>query len=208
MGGYSPGTTGAHPVTRVNWYDVVKWCNARSEMEGRRPVYYLNDVHSLVYRGGEIDLANTWIDLTANGFRLPTEAEWEYACRAGTTTSFSSGPITATGGDLCANLDLVGWYAANSGGNTHPSGGKVPNAWGLFDLHGNVWEWVWDRHEAFDAGAKVDPLGPATGTERILRGGSHNNNAENCQASSRFPHAPGNEGAYGGFRIAVSLPAE
>ena len=118
--------------------------------------------------------------------------------------SFYSGPITALGFDFCVNLDRAGWYGGNSEGNTHPVARKEANAWGLFDMHGNVWEWVWDRHEEYTTDAQTDPIGPSSGLERMLRGGSYNNNAQNCQSPSRFPNAPGNLGAYGGFRPAVS----
>jgi formylglycine-generating enzyme required for sulfatase activity len=208
MGATPASATGEHPVTRVNWYDVIQWCNAKSEMEGRTPVYYLDAAHTQVYRTGQLDLLNACVNWDADGYRLPTEAEWEHACRAGTSTSYFTGPITATGFDLCPNLDAAGWYGGNSGNNTHPVAQKAPNLWGLYDVHGNIWEWVWDRHEEFTTNPAIDPLGPDTGSDRLLRGGSYNNNAESCQASSRFPNAPGNSGAYGGFRIAVTIGIE
>ncbi len=204
MGANIAASTPQHPVTHVSWYAALAWCNARSEMEGRQPAYYIDAAHSAVYRDGTADFQNAWVDWEADGYRLPTEAEWEYACRAGTTTSFYTGPITATQFRFCENLDAAGWYGGNSGNNTHPVGEKVPNLIGLSDTHGNVWEWVWDRHEDFTPSPTIDPLGPDTGTDRLMRGGSYNNNAENCQSSSRFPNPPVNSGAYGGFRAAIS----
>ncbi|NDV61078.1 leucine-rich repeat protein [Puniceicoccales bacterium CK1056] len=205
MGAKTSESTGSHPVTRVDWYDAILWCNAKSEMEGRTPVYYLDATHSTVYRSGEVDLLNSWVDWQADGYRLPTEAEWEYACRAGTTTSFFTGTITATGFAFCPNLDAAGWYGGNSGINTHPVGEKLPNPWGLYDVHGNIWEWTWDHHEEFTTASQIDPIGPDTGSNRIMRGGSHNNNAESCQSSARFPNPPANSGSYGGLRIAISV---
>ncbi len=204
MGANIAASTPQHPVTHVSWYAALAWCNARSEMEGRQPAYYIDAAHSAVYRDGTADFQNAWVDWEADGYRLPTEAEWEYACRAGTTTSFYTGPITATQFRFCENLDAAGWYGGNSGNNTHPVGEKVPNLIGLSDTHGNVWEWVWDRHEDFTPSPTIDPLGPDTGTDRLMRGGSYNNNAENCQSSSRFPNPPANSGSYGGFRAAIS----
>ena len=131
-------------------------------------------------------------------FRLPTEAEWEWACRAGTKMQFCSGNADATLADYA-------WFDANSGSTPHPVGAKKPNAWGLFDMHGNVWEWCGDWYDDYPHGWKpqVDPTGPATGSFRVLQGGSWGNNPRGCRSSTRGGDLP----AYGddnlGFRVVV-----
>lgn len=163
--------SGTHPVTEVSWYDAVKWLNAWSEKDGLSPCYRLkNDTpYRRVYRTGEAELV---CDFNANGYRLPTEAEWERACRAGTTTAFYSGPLVHVGRDpLDPNLDRIGWYAGNSGGNTHPVGLKEPNAYGLYDVSGNVAEWCWDRKSPHAEDSAIDPTGPASGSTRVAKGG-------------------------------------
>jgi len=134
------------PVESVSWVEAVKCCNAFSSLLGLPAAYRIE---------GDVVV---WEGLSHPGVRLPTEAEWEYACRAGTT------------GDYAGNLDDMGWYSSNSGQQTHPVGQKKPNAWGLYDMHGNVWEWCWDWYDGNLPGGS-DPIGPASGSGRVLRGG-------------------------------------
>jgi formylglycine-generating enzyme required for sulfatase activity len=117
---------------------------------------------------------------TGGGWRLPTEAEWEYACRAGTN------------GDYAGELDRMGWYDANSGETRRPVGRKQPNAWGLYDMHGNVWEWCQDWYDAsyYDRSPRVDPQGPASGASRVYRGGCWYGTADNCRSAVRSGYAP------------------
>jgi formylglycine-generating enzyme required for sulfatase activity len=136
------------PVESVSWLDAVRFCNALSERDGLSPAYRLQD---------EVQ----W-DSAADGYRLPTEAEWEYACRAGTT------------GARYGELDKVAWYRGNSGERLHEVGGKQPNAWGLYDTLGNVWEWCWDIYDA-----------EVYGTYRVLRGGGWFDEPWSCRASVR-----------------------
>jgi uncharacterized protein YjdB len=138
------------PVGYVSWYDAVEYCNRLSQREGL----------TLVYQGSGDNITCNW---SANGYRLPTEAEWEYACRAGTTTAYNTGSTISTN---------TGWYSSNSNGTTHPVGQKTPNAWGLYDMHGNVWEWCWDRYGYYSSVAQTNPRGPVSGSWRVIRGGS------------------------------------
>ena len=126
--------------------------------------------------------------------RLPTEAGWEYACRAGTKTEFSAG-------DKDSDLEKAAWYAANSGDKTHPVGLKAANAFGLFDMHGNVWEWCQDWHGEYPSGALTDPSGASSGSDRVLRGGSWGGPPAACRSAYRYYAAPTHAGNYYGFRV-------
>lgn len=145
--GYN-GTTN-NPVTEVNWYDVVKWSNARSEKDGLMPVYCTNRVLDAVYRTGFIDLDTGAVKWTANGYRLPTEAEWEFAARGGT----NSKGYTYSGSNY---IDSVAWYNYNSGDSTHTVGKKGANELGLYDMSGNVWELCWDWYGLYSASAQIE----------------------------------------------------
>jgi formylglycine-generating enzyme required for sulfatase activity len=144
--------TGAsqRPVESVTWYNAVKFCNALSTLSGLTPVY---------------DTSTWTADFSKTGYRLPTEAQWEYACRAGATTEYWWGPDTN-------GLGARTWYYENSGGTTHPVATKLANAYGLYDMTGNVLQWCNDWYGNYTAGAVTDPTGPSTGTFRIMRGGS------------------------------------
>jgi formylglycine-generating enzyme required for sulfatase activity len=180
-----------HPVALVNWYMAVEFCNALSRREGL----------DICYSGSG---ANTVCDFTANGYRLPTEAEWEYACRAGTETDFHNGNLTATETSLHdPALDLAGWYYGNSGSSTHPVGQKEPNDFGLHDMHGNVNEWCWDWNgtDSYASSPVDDPRGPSSGNRRVIRGGACSNVARFCRSASRASARPESSGDSGGFRV-------
>ena len=120
-----------------------------------------------------------------DGFDLPTEAQWEYACRAGTVTALNSGMDLTRSGGICRTLDAVGWYDKNSNGQTHPVGQKQPNAWGLYDMHGNVREWCRDWYGDYPSESVTDPCGPVAGSVRVQRGGGYDSRARDCRAASR-----------------------
>jgi formylglycine-generating enzyme required for sulfatase activity len=137
---------------------------------------------------------------TRQAVRLPTEAEWEYACRAGTKTAFCFG-------DADTGLGDYAWYDGNSGSKTHPVGQKKPNAWGLYDMHGNVWEWCADWYADYPKGAVTDPQGPTSGASRVLRGGSWNFDPALCRSATRHIYTPDIPCGIFGFRVVVSVSA-
>ena len=141
------------------------------------------------------DDAQAFCKKPGNGLRLPTEAEWEYACRAGSTTAYCFGESHSGLGDYA-------WYNDNSGSKTHPVGGKKPNAWGLYDIHGNVWEWCQDWYGDYPRGSVTDPTGRTSGTYRVLRGGSWNCGPAYCRSASRFGRPPGRRVTFVGVRVA------
>jgi len=157
----------------VSWYEALDFCNWLSWKEGLTPCYSLSG-------------STIICDFSADGYRLPTEAEWEYAAMGG---SRSRG-YTHAGSD---NPKEVAWYAGNSRetasgmmGGTHEVGSKAPNELGLFDMSGNVWEWCWDYYGSYSSTAERDPTGSPSGTDRVIRGGSWNNDAASARVSSRF----------------------
>jgi len=161
---------GKNPVEQVTWFDAVRYCNARSELEGLQPCYD----------------TETWeCDFEADGYRLPTEAEWEYAARAGTTGKYFFGNDPK-------KLKHFAWFKENSGGRTHPVGKKLPNPWGLYDMYGNVWEWCNDfyKKDYYEESPERDPKGPKSGKERVVRGGCWNSTAEECSSSYRHKADP------------------
>jgi formylglycine-generating enzyme required for sulfatase activity len=137
-----------------------------------------------------------WIvkwDKKANGYRLPTEAEWEYACRAGTTTAYKNGENIS---------DSIGWYRDNSSNKTTIVGQKSANAWGLYDMHGNVWEWCWDWLGSYGSRAYTDPTGDTSSSSRIIRGGSWSDTAGYLRSAYRHGNNPYYGASLIGFRVA------
>ena len=168
--GYGVGDN--YPVYYVRWHDATNFCaklNAQEKAAGRLPNGY--------------------------AYTLPTEAQWEYACRAGTTGDYNV--------DGAALSDLA-WYYANSGSKTHPVGQKKANAWGLYDMHGNVWEWCLDWYGSYPSSAVTDPKGPSTGSYRVVRGGGCSNDADCYRSAYRYNGNPDRYYRDIGFRVALA----
>jgi formylglycine-generating enzyme required for sulfatase activity len=192
------------PVEMVRWYHAILFCNRLSMQQGLTPVYNINGSTNPANWGFiPTSFNNRWDAVTANwnanGYRLPTEAEWEYACRAGTTTAWY------TGNTADATLQAAAWYDVNSAGRPRQVGLKTPNALGLYDMMGNVWEWVWDwfGNSTYTSAARTDPRGPgADVTSRVVRGGSWRNSAEWLRSAIRERAAPSTQSNGFGFRVA------
>jgi formylglycine-generating enzyme required for sulfatase activity len=193
------------PVENVTWYDAVSYCNQRSIRDGYTPVY---TIMFASMDGNHIISATVDWNRAANGYRLLTEAEWEYACRATSTTAFCNGRITTTSSCslLDPNLDQVGWYCGNASSTTHDCGGKTANAWGLRDMHGNVWEWCWDWYASYANGSVSDPIGPPSGYSRVFRGGFWRGSARYCRSAYRCLTLPGLRDYVLGLRLARTCP--
>jgi formylglycine-generating enzyme required for sulfatase activity len=178
------------PVESVTWNDAVKYCNRLSQREGLTSAYQIS---------GTIVTCN-W---NANGYRLPTEAEWEYACRAGTTTPFNTGNnITTNQANYDGNYPYKGNPAGTYREETTAVGSFAPNAWGLYDMHGNVWEWCWDWYGSYSSGAQTNPRGPVSGSNRVRRGGGWYGDGRSLRSAGRsYDYGPSNGLSNLGFRL-------
>jgi formylglycine-generating enzyme required for sulfatase activity len=209
------GKASNNPVQTVDWYDCVKWCNARSEMAGLTPCYYTSAGQTTVYRTGDIDLGNSWVKWTVKGYRLPTESEWEKAARGGligqrfpwgNTISESRADYQGDTADYSYDLGPTGYNAIGMiGGSpyTCPVGTFAANGYGLYDMAGNIYDWCWDWYATSYAGG-TDPRGPTSGSARTFRGGCFTLTANYDRTANRRNFAPTTDGDGLGLRCALS----
>jgi len=175
----------SRPVINITWLEALEYCNWRSRKDGLSPAYIL-------------DNSKVACDWESDGYRLPTEAEWEYAARGGK----KSRGFRYSGSD---DPEASAWYALNSGNRSHPAGGKAANELGLFDMSGNVWEWCWDWYAGYPLGAARDPRGPGEAALKVVRGGAWFNVVSNLRPSKRYYVDPAYKFDYLGFRLARSV---
>jgi formylglycine-generating enzyme required for sulfatase activity len=214
--GAAPTAAKYEPVTSINWRDIIVWCNAYSQMTGLAPVYCSDSGFTTPIKnstdgvyGGSINITpgsfdNPYVNWSANGYRLPTEGEWQYAASykdGSTWTSYNHASGDAAPYDTSLTIGNYCWYSTNSGSVTHNVGGKTANALGIYDMSGNAYEWCWDWYGAYP-GTSTDYRGSASGSSRVLRGGYFSSGADRLQLGYRGGSNPYDAYNGSGFRFA------
>ncbi len=210
--GASHGFGDNYPAYEINWNDAVLYCNARSNRDGLDTVYMYTAING--DPGYQCELVDVTFDLTKNGYRLPTEAEWEFACRGGSSSDFFWGkdhdeyPVTPADTAEISNFAIWAGNSYHLGSDslaygTQPVGTKQPNGYGLYDIVGNLYEWVHDWNGDYSSDTTTDPTGPDSGMYHFLRGGSWGNDAEHLRSSNRIFAPPDYEFYFTGFRVVL-----